>query len=166
MQIQQSSMWAFSQLQIQLKGHSCWILCTFQVTTPAPSFPFWGLHGSLLKEISGRCDFIDSKPPHKRERQFMKWVYLSHNWDALLALEVFFFFFHPMLTYWWPRLSLLWSGCSVLSSYHFKLWCNRRDTSGLLAHSTHEVTSKGKHRKRAFGIFAKTSHVIEVVISG
>lgn len=62
-------------------------------------------------------------------------------------------------------------GCSVLSSYQLKLWCNRRDTSVVLdrcTHQIHQVTSKRKQRKGAFGIPLKINsiEVYEVLILG
>ena len=83
MQIQLSSLRAFLQLQTQLKGLGCWkpgvLSVLTKVTTSAPSFPFWDLHGSVSEEISGRCGFIDSKLLGKGEvkGQFMNWVLFS-----------------------------------------------------------------------------------------
>lgn len=147
---QPGSMRAFHQLKTQLKEHSCWNLGVLSVIL-RPSFPFCGLL-SLSEAISGRSGFIDSKLLDKGEvsGQFMKWLPFSQNCTIETPFPVVHMSSLPVLTYDWPPVFHLWSDCSVLGSYQLKLWCNLRDTSGVLAHSTHKGYIKGEAQEERF----------------
>lgn len=155
---QPGSMKALHQLKTQLKGRSCWSRGVLSVIL-WPSFPFCGLRVSLSEEVSGRSGFIDSKPLDKGEvsEQFMKWLTFSQNCTIETPFPAVHMSFLPVLTHDWPPVFHLRSGCSVLSSYQLKLWCNLRDTSGVLAHSTHKGYIKGEAQEESFRDPSKNS---------